>query len=159
MNLYASQSHSYDSKYESTIDSVINYIINEWEFSKTSCNETESHLDKPANAEFAKIIKKNWESKKTNENLKSNFEKYKSPGNCIFVPPKVNLELWKLVFVSRQSTLSGQRINLTNKLGSRPINKHSYSRNRSYAGNKEYYKQSSFFNCYLTAPRPTLGHY
>ena len=66
MNLYASQSHSYDSKYESTIDSVINYIINEWEFSKTSCNETQSHLDKPANSEFAKIIKKNWESKKTN---------------------------------------------------------------------------------------------
>ena len=37
-----------------------------------------------------------------------------------------------------------KELNLTNKLGSRPINKHSYSRNRSYAGNKGYYKQNSF---------------
>ena len=29
-----------------------------------------------------------------------------------------------------------KELNLTNKLGSRPINKHSYSRNKSYAGNK-----------------------
>ena len=41
-------------QYESTIDSVRNCIINECEFSKTSCIETESDLDKPANAEFAK---------------------------------------------------------------------------------------------------------
>ena len=31
---------------------------------------------------------------------------------------------------------------LTNKLGSRTINKPSYSRNRGYAGNKGYYKQN-----------------
>ena len=33
---------------------------------------------------------------------------------------------------------------LTNKLGSRPINKLSYPRNRGYAKNKGYYKQNSF---------------
>ena len=35
-----------------------------------------------------------------------------------------------------------KELNLTNKLGFRPINKYSYSRNRSY-GNKGYYKQNS----------------
>ena len=29
--------------------------------------------------------------------MKSIFEKYKSPENCVFVPTKVNLELWKLL--------------------------------------------------------------
>ena len=29
--------------------------------------------------------------------MKSIFEKYKSPENCVFLPPKVNLELWKLL--------------------------------------------------------------
>ena len=29
--------------------------------------------------------------------MKYIFEKYKSPENCVFVPPKVNLELWKLL--------------------------------------------------------------
>ena len=29
--------------------------------------------------------------------MKSIFEKYKSPENCVFVPPKVNLQLWKLL--------------------------------------------------------------
>ena len=29
--------------------------------------------------------------------MKSIFEKYKSPENCVFVTPKVNLELWKLL--------------------------------------------------------------
>ena len=29
--------------------------------------------------------------------MKSICEKYKSPENCVFVPPKVNLELWKLL--------------------------------------------------------------
>ena len=38
-----------------------------------------------------------------------------------------------------------KELNLTNKLGSRPINKHSYSRNKSYAGNKGYYKKYLFF--------------
>ena len=28
--------------------------------------------------------------------MKSIFEKYKSPENCVFAPSKVNLELWKL---------------------------------------------------------------
>ena len=37
-----------------------------------------------------------------------------------------------------------KELNLTNKLGCRPINKHSYSRNRSYARSKGYYKQNSF---------------
>ena len=38
-----------------------------------------------------------------------------------------------------------KELNLTKKRGSRPINKYSYSRNRSYAGNKGYYKQNSFY--------------
>ena len=29
--------------------------------------------------------------------MKPIFEKYKLPENCVFVPPKVNLELWKLL--------------------------------------------------------------
>ena len=97
LNPYASQTDGYDSEYESTVDSVINQHINECDFSKISCVETESDLEKPANTEFAKIIKKNWKSKKTNDNMKSIFEKYKSPENCVFVPAKVNLELWKLL--------------------------------------------------------------
>ena len=97
LNPYASQSDGYDSEQKSTADSAINYKINECDFSKISCVETESDLEKPANGEFAKIIKKNWESKKTNDNMKSIFEKRKSPENCVFVPPKVNLELWKLL--------------------------------------------------------------
>ena len=44
-----------------------------------------------------KRIKKNWESKKVNDNMKSIFEKYKSAENCVILPPKVNLELWKLL--------------------------------------------------------------
>ena len=50
-----------------------------------------TRMDKPVNAEFPKLVKKNWESKKIQ------IEKYKSPENCEFVPPKVNLELWKLL--------------------------------------------------------------
>ena len=75
LNPYASQTDGYDSEYESTVDSVLNQNISECDFSKISCVETESDLEKPANAELAKIIKK----------------------NCVFVPPKVNLELWKLL--------------------------------------------------------------
>ena len=97
LNPYASQTDGYDSEYESTVDSVLSQNISECDFSKISCVETESDLEKPANAELAKIIKKNWERKKTNYNMKSIFEKYKSPENCVFVPPKVNLELWKLL--------------------------------------------------------------
>ena len=97
LNPYPSQTDGYDSEYESTVDSVINQNINECDFSKISCIETESDLEKQTNAEFAKIIKKNLESKKTNDNMKSIFEKYKFPENCVFVPPKVNLELWKLL--------------------------------------------------------------
>ena len=97
MNPYAPQTDGYDSKYESTVDSVKNYNINACDFSKISCVDTESDLEKPANAEFAKIIKKNWESKKTNDNMKTIFEKYQSPENRVFVPSKVNLELWKLL--------------------------------------------------------------
>ena len=52
MNPYAS-----DSEYESSVDSVINYNINECDFSKIGYVETESDLKKPANAEFAKIIR------------------------------------------------------------------------------------------------------
>ena len=37
-----------------------------------------------------------------------------------------------------------KELNLTNKFGSRPINRHCYSRNRIYAGSKGYYKQNSF---------------
>ena len=88
LNPYASQTDGYDSEYNSTVDSVINQNINESNFSKISCVETESDLEKPANAEFAKIIKKNWESTKTIDNMKSIFEKYKSPEN---------FELWKLL--------------------------------------------------------------
>ena len=97
MNPYASQTNGYDSECESTVNSVINYKINECDFSKISCVETESDLEKPVNAEFAKIIKKNWGSKETNDNMKSIFEKYKSLENCVFLPTKVNLELWKLL--------------------------------------------------------------
>ena len=97
MNTYASQTDGYDSECKSNVDSVINYNINKCDFLKISCAETQSDLGKPANAEFAKIIKKNWESKKANDNMKSIFEKYMSPENCVFVPHKVNLELWKLL--------------------------------------------------------------
>ena len=90
MNPYAPQTDGYDSEYESTVDSVTNYNINACDFSKISCVDTESNLEKPANAEFAKIIKKNWESKKTNDNMKTIFEKYQSPENCVFLSPKVN---------------------------------------------------------------------
>ena len=190
-------------------------------------------LEKPANAEFAKIIQKNWESKKRNDDMKSIFEKNKSPENCVFETFKVNLEVLKLLnswqqksdikFMSIQkslvrtmnaslkifceihsgdfsvqsiaqktadiATILGQAshelclkrrvfirsvinseykdlysssqpvtefffgdnlsqvvkdMNLANKLGSRPINKLSHSRNTGYAGNKGYYKQNSF---------------
>ena len=97
LNPYVSKTDLYDSEYESTVDLVINYNINEWDFPKTGCVETESDLEKPANAELAKIFKKNWESKKTNDNIKSIFEKFKSQENCVFVSPKFNLELWKLL--------------------------------------------------------------
>ena len=96
LNPYAFHTDSYDSN-ENTLDSVINYNVNEDDFSKSSCVETEFDLEKPANPGFAKITKKNWESKKTNDNMKSIFKKYKSPENCVFVPPKVSLELWKLL--------------------------------------------------------------
>ena len=85
---YASQTDGYDSEYESTVDSVINYNINECDFSKISCVEAESDLDKPANAEFGKIIKKNWETKKTNDNMKSIFEKFKSSEIAYLYPLK-----------------------------------------------------------------------
>ena len=56
---YASETDGYDSEHESTVDSVINYNINQCDFLKISCVETESDLEKPANTEFAKITKKN----------------------------------------------------------------------------------------------------
>ena len=86
MNTYASQTDGYDSECKSTVDSVINYNINKSDFLKISCAETQSDLEKPANAEFAKIIKKNWESKKANDNMKSIFEKYVSRKLCICTP-------------------------------------------------------------------------
>ena len=97
LNPCASQTDGYDSEYESIVDSVINYNINECDFSKISYVEPESDLEKATNAEFAKIIKRIWESKNKNDNMKSIFKKYKSPENCVFVPPKVNLELQKLL--------------------------------------------------------------
>ena len=89
LNPYASQTDGYDSEYESTVDSVINYNINGCDFSKISCVETEFDLKNPANAEFAKIIKKNWESKKTNDNMKSIFKKHKSPEIVYLHPLKL----------------------------------------------------------------------
>ena len=59
MNPYSSQTDGYDSEYESNVDSVINCNINVCDFSKISCVETECDLEKPTNAEFAKIIMKN----------------------------------------------------------------------------------------------------
>ena len=50
LNPYSSQTAGYDSEYESTVDSVINFNINECDFSKISCVEKESDLHKPANA-------------------------------------------------------------------------------------------------------------
>ena len=47
-----------------------------------------------------------------------------------------------------------KELNLANKLGSRPINKLSYSRNRGYAGNKGYYKQNSFLGRGRSNPNP-----
>ena len=93
MNPYASQTDGYNFEYESIVDSVkiCNIKAN---FSKISSAETDSDLDKPANTQFAKIIKKNWENK-TDDNMKSISEKYKSPEKCVFAPLKVNLELWK----------------------------------------------------------------
>ena len=44
MNPYASKTDGYDSEYESTVDSVIDYNINECDFSKISSVETESDL-------------------------------------------------------------------------------------------------------------------
>ena len=79
LNPYPSKTDGYDSEYERTVDSVMDYNINECDFSKINCVETESDFEKPANVELAKIIKKNCESKKTNDNMKSIFEKYKSP--------------------------------------------------------------------------------
>ena len=71
MNPYASQTDGYDCDYKGNVDSVIVGIINYGDFSKISCADEESDLDKPGNVEFAKIIKRNWESKKTNDNMKS----------------------------------------------------------------------------------------
>ena len=59
LNPYTSQTDGYESEYQSTVDSVINYNINECDFSKISCTETESDLEKPGNAKFVKIIMKN----------------------------------------------------------------------------------------------------
>ena len=59
LNPYPSQTDGYDSEYETTVDSVINCNTNECDFSKISCVETGTDLEKFANAEFAKIIKKN----------------------------------------------------------------------------------------------------
>ena len=94
---YVSKTDLYDSEYESTVDLVINYNINECDFPNTGCVETESDLEKTANAELSKIFIKNCESKKTNDNIKSILEKFKSPEDCVFVSPKFNLELWKLL--------------------------------------------------------------
>ena len=54
MNAYASHIDGCDSGYISTVNSVINCSINECDFSKISCVKTESDINKPANAEFAK---------------------------------------------------------------------------------------------------------
>ena len=90
LNSYTSQTDGYDCEYESTVDSVKNCNVNEYDFSKISCVETESDLEKLENAELNKTIQKSWESKKTNDNMKP-------PENCVFVTPKINLELWKLL--------------------------------------------------------------
>ena len=42
LNPYAPKTDGYDSEYESTVDSVTNYNMNECDFSKISCVETES---------------------------------------------------------------------------------------------------------------------
>ena len=40
---------------------------------------------------------KNWHTAKKFENMKEIFQKYKCPSNCTSDPPKVNVELWKLL--------------------------------------------------------------
>ena len=88
LNPHASQTDGYDSEYEISeyVDSVLNFNINECDFSKISCVEVESDLEKPANAEFPKIIKKNWEIKKTNDIMRSIFEK-KSLQKIVYLYP------------------------------------------------------------------------
>ena len=92
MNPYASQTDGYNFEYESIVDSV--KICNIKATFQKLVPLRQTDLDKPANTQFAKIIKKNWENK-TDDNMKSITEKYKSPEKCVFAPLKVNLELWK----------------------------------------------------------------
>lgn len=46
---------------------------------------------------MASLLRKNWTSEKNNDNLKTLFDKYKSPKNLEISIPKVNVELWKSI--------------------------------------------------------------
>jgi len=93
-NATASQSDGYDSN-----DSLRSHHDEEdfLDLSKISCVPTEEDLGQPINQQLADIILKNWKSKKPFEAMKLMFEKYQCPENFSDPPPKVNLELWKLL--------------------------------------------------------------
>ena len=80
--------------------------------------------------------------------MKSTFEKYKSPENCVFVPPKVNLELWKLLSSwqrkSDRKFMSIQKSLVRTMNASLSILSEIQSGDFSFAGNKAYCKQNSF---------------
>ena len=72
-------------------------LQNELDYSKLSYINSDDELDNPINEKFAEIINKSWNSKKSFDVIKKQFDNYKCPENFSIQPPKVNTELWKLL--------------------------------------------------------------
>ena len=92
LNPYASQTEGYDSE-----DDYAHDKNNEFDISKINAVPTEEEKTTPIDDKLAEIILKNWKSEKPFDNMKKLFKKYPCPENCSLEPPKVNLELWKLL--------------------------------------------------------------
>ena len=65
--------------------------------------EQEGETGPPIDEDFAKILEKNWQTTKTLDQIKGLFNKYQSPSNCIFEPPRVNTEVKGLVNAAQRT--------------------------------------------------------
>ena len=101
MNPHTSWIDGYDSEFEITVDSAINFNINECDFQKLIVLRKNLTLINLQRQNLQKQLRKTGKVRReiTIWNL---FLKNRTPENCVFVPPQVNLELWKLLRTTKR---------------------------------------------------------
>ena len=94
INPYAIDTDGYETLGE---DEEHEDIRNNIDYSKINTVDSDQEKSEAIVDEIAKIVSNNWSSRKSKESMNKLFDQYKSPQNCVLEPPKVNIELWKLL--------------------------------------------------------------